>query len=106
MITFNSKKRRGLPIMAENVAQECKLIEDVIAQALLGKESVEITRQPYFEPREGGVPHETDIRTDKMEVFRNAISASTQKYYEDRTNRNKGGAEETPKEPEKGAEAE
>lgn len=104
----NFNKTRGRAIQACPILGEATLIETRVEKALAGQGDIDMIRQPYYMPREGGVPDEINIRSDKMEVLRAAIGASQQKYFEDRENRNKSTTEEepiTPEEP-KGAEAE
>lgn len=86
--------QRPQGIQVPEVTAECELIEEKVRKALNGTGTVELIRNPYFTPRDAGVPAETDIRTDKMEILRNAIGRAQEKYWEDRDNRNKKFEEE------------
>lgn len=88
---LNVKKRanRGKCIEANMKLPECVLIEDMVRNALNGQGQLEFTRSPYYTPREAATPAEINIKTDRMEVMREAINIVGKKYYEDRANRNK-----------------
>lgn len=80
---------RGVAMSAEKRNVEAIYIETRVERALKGEGDVDMVRSPYFTPRDAGVPVETNIRSDKMDVLLDAVSTAQNEYYENRKNRNK-----------------
>lgn len=80
---------RGTAILTQSKIEEAVYIETRVERALKGEGDVDMVRSPYFTPRDAGVPVETNIRSDKMDILLDSISMAQNEYYESRKNRNK-----------------
>lgn len=85
----NGTPNRGVAIDAQRKNVEAVYIETRVERALKGEGDVDMVRSPYFTPRDAGVPMETNIRSDRMDILLESISTAQNEYYENRRNRNK-----------------
>lgn len=72
------RKFSHFDVQSEQVEGEA--IERIVERLLQGSEEVELTRQPYYPDKEFGVVPETDIRTDRHEMYRQAIEDANNAY--------------------------
>lgn len=84
---------RGEALLAERRVEEAVYIETRVERALKGEGDVDMIRNPYFTPRDAGVPVETNIRSDRMDILLDSISTAQNEYYENRKSRNKKAGE-------------
>lgn len=101
MISKNKKVRYNTGAMPKGERQvEGTRIELQIEAAINGSGAIEMTRIPIYPDKQYGVLPETDIRTDRMEVLRDAVGMANQKYIEAHNLRLQAKFQpETPKEP-------
>lgn len=85
---YNTKKftrpRTHINVKVESDIQEGEAMERKVEKMLAGTEAVELTRSPIYQERRDGVNPAYNIRADTHEILREAVEASTQKYFEAR----------------------
>lgn len=89
----NGVIKRSNGLSREKITEEAIYIETRVEKALKGEGDIDMVRNPYFTPRGAGVPFETNIRTDKMDILLESISAVQNDYYENREKRGKEAGE-------------
>lgn len=83
-IRKTGKTQRGCILERDTNLNEFVSIETRVKRAIEGEGDVDMIRNPYYTPRNAGVPIETNIRTDRMEVLRESIGKAQNEYYESR----------------------
>lgn len=79
---YQKRAKTGISTIVDRVEAEC--IERKVEKALKGKEAVSFDRIPIYQKRCEGIDPQYNIKTDKMELLREAVESSTTKYFEAR----------------------
>lgn len=85
---YNTRKyvrhRANIKIQVDSDIQEGEAMERKVEKMLAGTEAVDLTRSPIYQERREGINPAYNIRADTHEILREAVEASTQKYFEAR----------------------
>lgn len=84
---YHGKAKRINLIDIIGKEEEAVSIELRVEKALKGEGDLEMTRNPYYTPRGAGVPDETNIKSERLEIMREAIGKAQTKYWEEREKR-------------------
>lgn len=84
---YHGRAKRINLIDINGKCEEAVSIESRVEKALNGEGDLEMTRNPYYTPRGAGVPDETNIKTERLEVMRESIGKAQAKYWEEREKR-------------------